>query len=294
MKKNLKVVTGIVAATFGLALIVLGLAPAVKSAYQSICRIQQAKQLSEGVGKKKAEEVIDTLYLHSETAEPVVEQTAYNTESDDIGMVPPTSLLPEWITAEYGPGDYYYHAEAADSDPEVVFSSFSEDAPDFLEIVSSKYPDEPLQTLSVNGEYEFRILFGHESEETVLKSVTLKPTLCWLNPTCLRFAVEITYGASSEVVYAEEFKIEDGDDQLYAVSDIGVVSISAPNQKQALLTSHAFGRSLFEIKDYDSIREGKVTLDDAILPGGAENLYEISIPFGFVAVPEKESERCSR
>lgn len=280
MKKKILATAGV---AFGLALIALGLAPAVKSAYQSICRIQQAKQLSEGVGKKKAEEVIDTLYLHSETAEPVVEQLTVE-----------SSITSEWIMVEYGPGDYYYRAEIADGDPEVVFSSFSEDAPDFLEIVSSKYPDEPLQTLSVNGEYEFRILFGHDSEETVLKNVTLKPTLCWLNPTCLRFAVEITYGASSEVVYAEEFKIKDGADRLYTVSDIGVVSISAPNQKQALLTSHAFGRSLFEIKDHDSIREGKVTLDDAILPGGAENLYEISIPFGFVAVPEKESERCSR
>lgn len=292
MKKNLKVVTGIVAATFGLALIVLGLAPAVKSAYRSICRIQQAKQLSEGVGKKKAEEVIDTLYLHSETAEPVVEQTAYNTESDDIGMVPPTSLLPEWITAEYGPGDYYYHAEVADGDPEVVFSSYSEDRPDFIQVVSSEDVDGSRQSLSVDGIYELRILLSHDSD-TVLENVDLTTAPCLLTDTRLRFVVEITYGDST-VVYAEEFAIEDGDDQLYTVSDLGLVSFFAPNQKQTLLTRMIFSRNLFGKAKSDEVRDGETTMDAAILPGGAENLYEISIPFEFVAVPEKESERCSR
>lgn len=286
MKKKIYVT---VIATFGVALIALGLAPAVKSISQSLRQITQAEQFSDGAGQKKAEEeVVDTLYLPSETAEPVVEQTMHDAESDDIEMTPLASLLPEWITAEYGPGDSYYHVEVADGDPEVEFSSFAEDVPDFIKVVSSDTPDESLQALSTSGEYELHLLLGHESEET-LENVGLSTTFCWLTPTRLRFVAEITYGAGSYVVYAEEFSVASNFSAgcQYTASELGIVDIVAPYQKQTLLTNCVFIRDLFKTKDYDAAREGEITLDNAILPGGAENLYEITIPFGFIPIPSE-------
>lgn len=286
MKKKIYVT---VVATFGVALIALGLAPAVKSVYQSICRIRQAEQLREGVGQKKAEEeVIDTLYPSSETAEPVVEQTMHDAESDDIETALFASLLPEWITAEYGPGDSYYHAEIADGDPEVEFSSFAEDVPDFIKVVSSDAPDESPQALSTSGEYELHLLLGHESEET-LENVGLSTTFCWLTPTRLRFVAEITYGAGSHVVYAEEFSVASNFSAgcQYTVSELGIVDIVAPHQKQTLLTRMIFSRNLFGKAKSDEVRDGETTMDAAILPGGAENLYEITIPFGFIPIPSE-------
>lgn len=292
MKKKVLATVGLV---FGLTLIAFGLTPVVKSISQSLCRIAQTEQLSDDTGQKKAEEeVIDTLYPSSETAEPVVEQTMHDAESDDIEMTPLASLLPEWITSEYGPGDSYYHAEVADGDLAVVFNSFSEDVPDFIKVVSSDAPDESLQDLSTSGEYELHLLLGHESEET-LENVGLSTTFCWLTPTRLRFATEITYGAGSTVVYAEEFAVTSDDidcGHSCTVGALGFVNITAPSQNQALLTSRVFSRNLFSHNPFKAenpgeVRSGEISLDNALLPGGAENLYEITIPFGFIPIPSE-------
>lgn len=292
MKKKIYVT---VIATFGVALIALGLAPAVKSISQSLRQITQAEQFSDGAGQKKAgEEIVDTLYLPSETAEPVVEQTMHDAESDDTEMALFASLLPEWITAEYGPGDSYYHVEVADGDPEVVFNSFSEEVSDFIKVVSSDAPDDSLRDLSTSGEYELHLLLGHESEET-LENVGLSTTFCWLTPTRLRFATEITYGAGSTVVYAEEFAVTSDDidcGHSCTVGALGFVNITAPSQNQALLTSRVFSRNLFSHNPFKAenpgeVRIGEISLDNALLPGGAENLYEITIPFGFIPIPSE-------